>query len=446
MSRYLITRANGLLFGVAVAILLAASGLTWEGFHSARLARIWTEHSYAVLNTIQELKIAARDAETGQRGYLLTGNDDYLAPYKSAIDRIGFLQGDLQRLTADSPVEQERLRELSAILQQKLEELAQTIELRRKVGLDAALEVVQTNIGRNLTKRMESILGTITASEQSSLEQRSVARDARSTRVHYLVFGGTAAAVIALLLASRMLNIAWSSTAKLAGDQRLLSEQLQASLDSLSQGVGYSMEAVILSIGMTVFKFYSRFLKRWSDWECHTRQSSNMLLSVGKVRWRAKIKFAMDRQHGVWLLPTPISPRANKSWKSAELQCRRRICVDCFGYDKASASRGGSARSSENASNWQLTGGIAHDFNNLLTIIVGNLEFIRSKLDRDSKHLSRIERATWAAHRGAKLTKQLLAFARKQPLEPAPIDLAAALPDIVRCSAGRLGAYRREIC
>jgi len=87
----------------------------------------------------------------------------------------------------------------------------------------------------------------------------------------------------------------------------------------------------------------------------------------------------------------------------------------------------------------QLTGGIAHDFNNLLTVILGNLEFARSKLDAGSALEARIERAARAAQRGATLTSQLLAFARKQPLLPKAIDLAAAMPDLVPLLRRTLG-------
>ncbi len=59
----------------------------------------------------------------------------------------------------------------------------------------------------------------------------------------------------------------------------------------------------------------------------------------------------------------------------------------------------------------QLTGGIAHEFNNLLTIILGNLELARIKLDAASPLAANIERSLWAAQRGATLTGQLLAFA-----------------------------------
>jgi nitrogen-specific signal transduction histidine kinase/CheY-like chemotaxis protein len=88
-----------------------------------------------------------------------------------------------------------------------------------------------------------------------------------------------------------------------------------------------------------------------------------------------------------------------------------------------------------------LTGGIAHDFNNLLTAILGNLELAHTKLNDPVSLKSRIERATWAAHRGATLTSQLLAFARKQPLAPAPIDLAATMPDLIPLLRRTLGEH-----
>ena len=89
----------------------------------------------------------------------------------------------------------------------------------------------------------------------------------------------------------------------------------------------------------------------------------------------------------------------------------------------------------------QLTGGIAHDFNNLLTVILGNLELARSKLGSDSALRTRIERAVWAAQRGATLTSQLLAFARKQPLAPGPIDLTSTVPDLLPLLRRTLGEH-----
>src|SRR5207253_3812439 len=76
----------------------------------------------------------------------------------------------------------------------------------------------------------------------------------------------------------------------------------------------------------------------------------------------------------------------------------------------------------------QLTGGVAHDFNNLLTVIIGNLELAQRQLETFTEasqdRLRRtISSAMRGAQRGATLTQRLLAFSRRQPLNPEPLDL-----------------------
>ncbi len=71
----------------------------------------------------------------------------------------------------------------------------------------------------------------------------------------------------------------------------------------------------------------------------------------------------------------------------------------------------------------QLTGGLAHDFNNLLTVIIGNLQLLDGKLAGDEKSEKRVSEAIVAARKGSDLTHQLLAFARKQELEPRDVGV-----------------------
>ncbi len=87
----------------------------------------------------------------------------------------------------------------------------------------------------------------------------------------------------------------------------------------------------------------------------------------------------------------------------------------------------------------QMTGGIAHDFNNLLTVIVGNLELLKTRVAGDDRALRNVNMALVGADRGAKLTHQLLAFARKQPLEPRPVTLTQLLPDLTDMLRRTLG-------
>ncbi|MBN9063311.1 MAG: PAS domain S-box protein [Rhizobiales bacterium] len=76
----------------------------------------------------------------------------------------------------------------------------------------------------------------------------------------------------------------------------------------------------------------------------------------------------------------------------------------------------------------QLTGGIAHDFNNLLTVISGNLEMLENRI-KDRDQITLLREAQDAANDGAKLTAQLLAFGRRHPLNPKPVDIGRLVSD-----------------
>jgi signal transduction histidine kinase/CheY-like chemotaxis protein len=87
----------------------------------------------------------------------------------------------------------------------------------------------------------------------------------------------------------------------------------------------------------------------------------------------------------------------------------------------------------------QLTGGVAHDFNNLLTAVMGNLELLRKRLPPNPSTDRLIDGALQGAQRGASLTQRLLAFARRQALEPRPVDmveLVRGMDDLLRRSIG----------
>src|SRR5215469_12266260 len=87
----------------------------------------------------------------------------------------------------------------------------------------------------------------------------------------------------------------------------------------------------------------------------------------------------------------------------------------------------------------QLTGGIAHDFNNLLTAVVGHLEMAEARIVRDVHTRGLIQAALRAADRGATLTRHLLAFARRQHLEPRPVEIAAVVDGIEKMLRRTIG-------
>src|SRR3546814_17742745 len=92
----------------------------------------------------------------------------------------------------------------------------------------------------------------------------------------------------------------------------------------------------------------------------------------------------------------------------------------------------------------QLTGGLAHDFNNLLTIVIGNLDLLLERLGKDCESAEMAQVALEASLRGATLTRQLLAFSRRQPLEPKVFDMNVLVDDTV----GQIGraSCRERVC
>ena len=442
MTRRLVTRANMLVLGVLVAIILVVSGVTWDRFNAARTARIWGQHSNDVLVTIKELDLAVYAAETGQRGYLLTGDDDYLAPYNAMLGQVAYLQGELQRLTADNPVEQDRLRGLSPLLQRKLEELAQTIQVRRELGLDAALRIVRTDVGLQHMAQIETTLAAMTADEEALLSQRLAEIESRGASLRWLVAGSTALALLTLLWAARLLNQAWSRSYRSEAEQRRLAVRLRTSLDSLSQGVAVFAAdrtltdwnecfQVLLALPKAMVRNgtpYAAFAEYTADGDTalletedqvrHGRRAAGEVVTYERTRadgHHLEVRRTAMPDGGFVLTISDMTKRAQAESVLREVQKMQAI--------------------------GQLTGGIAHDFNNLLTVILGNLEATQARLTGRPDLQTRIERATWAAQRGAALTSQLLAFARKQPLAPTPIDLAAAMPEIVPLLRRTLGEH-----
>ena len=442
MTKHLVARANLLVLGVLLVILALVGAVTWERLNASRDAREWSQHSYRVLGTLKDLAIALRDAETGQRGYLLTGKDEYLAPYDAARDRIGVLQGEMQKLTSDNPVQQGRLRDLVPVIQHKLEELAQTVQARRDSGLETALRIVNTDAGRAYMRDAEVSLATMLADEEMLLTERLAQNDARAWWVRWMVIGGSGLAILILLWAARLLNQAWSRSYRSEADQRDLSLRLRTTLDSLSQGVGVfgpdrklknwnACFQVLLDLPMAMVRPgapYGAFVE-------HTAEAGRPALETEE-----------QVQHGSRNLREAVTYERERT-DSHHMEIRRTPMPDggfvltISDMTKRAQAEGVLREAQKMQAIGQLTGGIAHDFNNLLQVILGNLEFVRAKLTEDAKLQQRIERAAWAAQRGATLTGQLLAFARKQPLAPDAIDLSATMPDLVPLLRRTLGEH-----
>ena len=154
----------------AVVVFFVVTGLVaYFNLRTLRENNHRIVHSHEVIVALNELLSSAQDAETGQRGFLLTNNERYLDPYNSALATVPSRLDLIGQLTSDHPAQQARLGLLRAHVAAKLDELGQTIELRRTQGLDSALAVVTTDRGK---VQMDAIRGLLTAMNQEEANLR----------------------------------------------------------------------------------------------------------------------------------------------------------------------------------------------------------------------------------------------------------------------------------
>ena len=232
-------RRNANILAVVATVLLVGTIalLSWLQLSNTRQARLWVRHTDQIITTADALGFAVRDAESGQRGYVLTGQNDYLTPYRDAIGRIAVLQDELLHLTIDNPSQQERLHNLAPLLQRKLDELAQTVALRRDVGFDAALAVVRTNFGLQLMGQIVGLLRDVRDAEQHLLEVRRQDLDQTEAHARWLATGGAIVALLLLALAGRLLARMREQLQQAEAEQRTLVTQMRTAFDSISQGI-----------------------------------------------------------------------------------------------------------------------------------------------------------------------------------------------------------------
>ena len=442
MDRRLVHRANAVILAVLVVVLLLAAGTTWDQLNLVRRSRAWLRQASDVISTMKDLDFAMRNAEAEQRGFLLTGRDVELGSYLAAARQIPLLLNRLQTQAAGDAADLASVRGLSPLLQRRLDELAQSVRWRSAGNLDAAVTLALTGVTRTSPLCIETRLRVLIAADSRRNADRRAATDRRAAWTRGLMLGVTALALLAPLWAVRMLNRAWTHASRLEAEQRIAALQLRASLDSLSQGVAVfdashgllnwnacfetllDLPKPLLVVGMPYVVFAEHAAEGEQPLLEPEEQIRRDRLQLGQPMMYERVR-AAGTQLELRRSPTPdggfvltVSDMTERA--QAEAVLREAQKMQAIG---------------------QLTGGIAHDFNNLLTVILGNLELARAKLGGDQAMRTRIDRATWAAQRGATLTAQLLAFARKQPLAPASIDLAASMPELVPLLQRTLGEH-----
>ena len=160
----------------------------------------WVVHTDKVISELENIASSAKDAETGQRGYIITGEERYLEPYYAGIKNNIKHEKNIRELTKDNPTQQKRLDALEPLIASKFAELKETIDLRRNRGFDAALQEVRTGKGKKVMDDIRKILNDMKKEELDLLKQRDADRITSTNRVKIMIVVGVSLSLILTII------------------------------------------------------------------------------------------------------------------------------------------------------------------------------------------------------------------------------------------------------
>jgi PAS domain S-box-containing protein len=225
------------MLGISAAILLAVAGLSYQDWSEYRRASTDALRTQQILISAQRLLATTLDAETGQRGFLLTGEERYLAPYYSAIQAVSSERANLKGLMTRSQDEPGEVARLSKLVDEKQEELHATIELRRSKGFQAALDTVLSDRGQQIMDEIRDVCSRIQSREYSALIDGTLRIESLARRTEVVAVAGILTLFAFLVAASVATNRAIVRRERSLREVREARDVLKTTLSSIGDAV-----------------------------------------------------------------------------------------------------------------------------------------------------------------------------------------------------------------
>ncbi|HKW89973.1 MAG TPA: PAS domain S-box protein [Candidatus Acidoferrales bacterium] len=185
----------------ALAVLAAVGVLSYRQVLQEDSDQSWVSHTHQVLENLDVVSGELIDAETAQRGYILTGDAIYFGPYKDAIGKVQSQLHELGQLVADNPVQVQSLARLTSLISMRLAEVADAIAVRKEKGLVRGAAAVRANTAKQRMDQIRSQLGFMKQREQQLLAERLAAATSSSRKMKAVILFGDVLALILLLAA-----------------------------------------------------------------------------------------------------------------------------------------------------------------------------------------------------------------------------------------------------
>lgn len=248
LSRASIWAALGLAVGLAFFVISGA--VAYRNIQSLRDSDGAIRHTHSVLMALDELLSATQDAETGQRGYLLTGSQAYLEPYDSAVKNLNGRMQAVAMLTRDNPTQQANVAALKRHVDAKLAELRETVDLRRTQGVAASMAVVMTDRGK---MEMDAIRAQLNTMAQEELRLRQIRMDDMAAASRTAIMTG----IISSLIGAGLTLVIFILM-RISNRARARQQWLQAGQLGLAKAMGG--EKSVEEVGEAILVFLARYL------------------------------------------------------------------------------------------------------------------------------------------------------------------------------------------
>lgn len=187
-------------FGAALIILACVAIFSYKSFLTDEADRAWVAHTYEVMEKLDNLLADLTTAESGERGFIITGDEQYLEDYAKGASQIEQDLREVRSLTADNAKQQLALDSSDPLIRLRLEQFAERIKLRRQqISLNKVISLPKD--GKPVMDKLRVRIAAMKAEERLLLERRVNAATASSRKTRSLIILGNALALSFLLFA-----------------------------------------------------------------------------------------------------------------------------------------------------------------------------------------------------------------------------------------------------
>jgi signal transduction histidine kinase len=230
------TRSSKAIAVFALIILMCIGTLSFWSEVRNDEDREWVTHTHLVVERLQAIRIDITQAETGQRDYILTGQERYTVLYGAGVDKLGSDINALQDMTSDNPVQQGNIKRLKSLIADRLGELADGIRVRKRSGLLAGVEAVSQGHNGGLWMEMiDTQIGEMQHREAELLRARLETAAASARKMKVLIVCGNALAILFLLVKGFLIH--WEARKRSLAEDNLkqANERLERRTAELSE-------------------------------------------------------------------------------------------------------------------------------------------------------------------------------------------------------------------